>query len=356
MVAVGAALGANQAAVLLDGDAVAATAAEVQAGVDAYAEVVHTALKTNDAAYNTAFGNLSAADQQLINTAVSAAVGALVAGTVDQDANSGLIVNDSAVSTTYDEVADAVVETVLSAAGAATITASAIETVGTDGNANTNDDVYAGTEAIALYGDADATAIANAAADQAFDAAMIAAYNAVVASAEAIAAADNPSLVAAIEANNVATLTIGADNIDIDGGAATSGNDVFIFSEAGGSLTVGTAATAAAPGNVLFGAGDDSVVILGEYTDVQFVTIGSAAAQAALGTTAVGDAAVLEAFVYQNAATGDTVISFEENAFDGSTTTGAAMTTLTLTDVTWANVTTEVVDGFTVLSETAVIA
>ncbi len=302
--------------------------------------------------------------------AASVSVSQLVGASVDQDANSGLIVNDSAVSTTLDLVIDGLIDFTFGDSGAgtavtgaaitATVSTAGATTIGNSLSAITAGDgtaVFTGTETIAMQGiGANVTAAANQAADQAFDAAMIAAYDAVIASAEAIAAADNPSLVAAIEANNVATLTIGADNIDIDGGAATSGNDVFIFSEAGGSLTVGTAATAAAPGNVLFGAGDDSVVILGEYTDVQFVTIGSAAAQAALGTTAVGDASVLEAFVYQNATTGDTVISFEENAFDGSTTTGTAMNTLTLTDVTWAGVTVEVVDGFTILSETAVVA
>jgi len=181
---------------------------------------------------------------------------------------------------------------------------------------------------------------------------MMAAYNTLLASVDAIATADASSQVAAIEAANVATLTLGADNIDINGGAGSTGNDVFIFNEANGAMVVGTAATASAPQNVLFGTGDDSVIILGEYT---FVTITTAAEFAALATTAVGDAAVTEIFVYQNATTGDTVLSVEDNAFDGSTTAGTAMTTLTLTDITFTNVDVSVVDGNTILSEVAAV-
>ena len=180
----------------------------------------------------------------------------------------------------------------------------------------------------------------------------MAAYNSLLDSIDAITAADASSQIAAIEAAQTATVSLGADNIAIAGGAATTGNDVFIFNEANGNLTIGTAATAAAPQNVLFGTGDDSVIILGEYT---FVTITTAAQFAAIATTDLGDASTTEIFVYQNATNGNTVLTVEDNSFDGSTTTNTAMTTLTMTDVTWSGVDVTVVDGNTILSEVAAV-
>ena len=128
---------------------------------------------------------------------------------------------------------------------------------------------------------------------------------------------------------------------------------MYIFNEANGNSTIGAAATTAAPGNVLFGAGTDSVIIFGEYT---FTTIATAADFAALATTAVGDASVKEIFVFQNTTNGNTILTFEDNSFDGSTTASAtALTTLTLTDVTFTGVDVTVVDGNTILSETAAV-
>jgi hypothetical protein len=286
----------------------------------------------NDAAYATAFAALTAAQATVVTDAILADVQAqVVAASLTQDATTGLITAVADAEVTLDTAAAAVT----AANGALDPTAAQIID-STDGLANSTT----------------ITAIVAAAEDQAIDAAMMAAYEGLLASVDAIAAADASSQVAAIEAGNVATVTLGVDNIDIDGGVATTGNDVFLFNEANGNMTVGTAATAAAPENVLFGAGDDSVIIAGEYT---FETIDTAAEFAALGTTAVGNAAVLEVFVYQNATTGDTVLSFEDKSFDGSTTTGTAMTTLTLTDITWTGVDVNVVDGNTILSEVAAV-
>ncbi|MDA9047613.1 hypothetical protein N9H68_07360 [Planktomarina temperata] len=82
------------------------------------------------------------------------------------------------------------------------------------------------------------------------------------------------------------------------------------------------------------GVGDDSIVIEGNYADAQFVTI-TLAEFTSIQTTALGDAAVQEIFVYQNATTGDAVLLFEEETFDGSVTNGAGgMSTLTITDHT----------------------
>ena len=109
----------------------------------------------------------------------------------------------------------------------------------------TNDETITTVNGVAAANPNETTMnIINAASDAAFDAAYIAAYNDVLTSVRAITAADEASQIAAIEAANVATVTLGVDNIDIDGGAATTGNDVFIFNEAGGNLSVGTAATA----------------------------------------------------------------------------------------------------------------
>jgi len=333
LAAIGTALGTNVATTILVPDAVAATAAENLAGATAFAGTLQAAMLANDAAYATAFAALTAANATLVTDAILADVQTQI-GNADltQDVNTGLII----------AVADAEV-TLDASAGAVTVAIGAL-----DPTAAQIINALDGAGANVLV-----TAVVAAANDQALDAALMAAYEGLLASIDVIAAADASSQVAAIEAANVATVSLGADNIDIDGGVATTGNDVFVFNEANGNMTVGTAATAAAPENVLFGAGDDAVIIAGEYT---FVTISTAAEFAALGTTAVGDAATTELFVYQNAATGDTVLSFEDNAFDGSTTTGTAMTTLTLTDITWTGVDVNVVDGNTILSEAAVIA
>jgi hypothetical protein len=334
LAAIGTFTGANLAATALVADTVAATAAENLAGEVAFAAVVHAAVLANNAAYATAFAALTAPDKVAVTDLVVATIQAQAAR-LTQDGFSGDIVGFTAPADP-EVVFNAVTAAIAGAGGSAAVQA----LVATDAND------------IVDFDPQELDGIVAAAEDQAFDAAVIAAYEGLLASVDLIADADSASQVAAIQAANVATVTLGADNIDVNGGAATVGNDVFIFNEANGNMVVGTAATAAAPENVLFGAGDDSVIILGEYT---FVTVESAAAFAALGTTAVGDAAVTEIFVYQNATTGDTVLSIEDNAFDGSTTTGTALTTLTLTDITWTGVDVNVVDGNTILSEVAAI-
>ena len=335
--AIGAHTGANLAATVFGGDAVAATAAEDLAGAAAYGAVVHSAILANNVAYATAYAALTAAEQVIVTDLVTATVqGQIGVGNqLVQDVNTGAITGFIAgtdVEISYNAITTAI--------AAATDTAAITALVPTDA-----------TDLIPFVA-LSLNAVVASAEDQASDAAVMAVYNSLLASVDAVAAADASSQVAAIEAANVATVSLGVDNIDIDGGVATTGNDVFLFNEANGNMTVGTAATAAAPENVQFGAGDDSVIIAGEYT---YVTIATAAEFAALGTTAVGDAATLEVFVYQNATTGDTVLSFEDNAFDGSTTTGTAMTTLTLTDITWTGVDVNVVDGNTILTEAAAV-
>jgi len=334
---IGTFLGNNNATNLLVADAAAGvTAAQTLAGQVAYAAALEAAIFSSSAALAATAAGFTTVEATQVSDAILAAVQGVATTTADAD--SGDILADSAVVATIGAI-DAALNGV---AGMAT------------------DDISAGMGVVIMGNNAGGyVAVAGAehlvelAADAAFDAAIAAELNTLIALADAVSAADEASAVAAIEAGLVATSSLGAENIDIDGGAATAGNDVFIFNEANGNMTIGAAATATAPGNVLFGAGDDSVIIAGEYT---FVTIGTAAAQASLATTAVGDAAVLEVFVYQNATSGDTVLSFEDSAFDGSVTAGVAMTTLTLTDITWTGVDVNVVDGNTILSEAAVIA
>jgi len=344
---------------LIDGDTIVATQAELDAGIEAYTAALHASMLANSAEYTTAVGNLTAGDTALLLDAMEAIVGAR--GSITVDANSGLITADSDVGATLLAV-QAEVEQLAAgnASGASTdLSAAGQTTLGTITfalNALT-DEVFVTVNGVAGAAASETTMnIIDEASDQAYDAAIIAAYQELAATIDLVSAADAPSVVAGVEAGNVGTISLGAQNIDIDGGAATAGDDVFIFNEANGNMTIGTAATAAAPGNVLGGAGADSVIIFGEYASTQFVTIGTAAEQAAIGTTAVGDAGVLEIFVYQDATTGNAVLSIEENAFDGSTTSGQAMTTLTLTDVTFADLTQVLGDGVTVLNAAEVVA
>jgi hypothetical protein len=335
---IGTFLGNNNATNLLVADAAAGvTAAQTLAGQIAYAAALETAIFSSSAALAATAAAFTTVQATAVTNAILAAVQGVATTTADAD--SGDILADTAVVDTI-----AAIDAALDTAGVGMRI----------------DDVSQGMGVIIMMPFlvglnapvAGAEHLIELAADAAFDAAIAAELNTLIALADAVSAADETSAVAAIEAGSVATSSLGADNIDIDGGAATAGNDVFIFNEANGNMTIGAAATAAAPGNVLFGAGDDSLIIAGEYT---FVTIDTAAAQASLATTAVGDAAVLEVFVFQNATSGDTVLSFEDSAFDGSVTAGVAMTTLTLTDTTFADLELTTVDGNTILAETAAV-
>jgi hypothetical protein len=158
-----------------------------------------------------------------------------------------------------------------------------------------------------------------------------------------IATSENAGELSLIQANLVSTESLGADSIDVDGGAATDGNDLFIFSaEGGANQTIGSAAA------FLGESGTDSVIIAGDYT---FVTI-TEAENDAIATTALGDVTATEIFVYQNATTGDAVLHLENKAFDGSLEANGALTTLTLTDVTFTDLVQITELGFTGL-ETA---
>jgi hypothetical protein len=220
-------------------------------------------------------------------------------------------------------------------------------TIDANAPAGTTATVGAGFLDTAVAGDVTAMqGYIDATMDQAYDAALIAAFNGVLADMQAIAAEENAGELAVIQAGIVSTESLGANSIDMDGGAATDGNDVFTFAvESGAAMTIGTAAA------YLGESGTDSVVIKGDYT---FVTI-TEAQNDTIATTALGSATALEIFVYQNATNGNTVLHVEENAFDGSLEANGALTTLTLTDVTFADLTQIDADGFTVLStETAV--
>ena len=101
------------------------------------------------------------------------------------------------------------------------------------------------------------------------------------------------------------------------------------------------------------GVGEDSIVILGEYT---FVTITEAQSDA-IASTSLGEATVTEIFVYQDATSGDAVLHVEDNPYDGNDITAGALTTLTITDTAFADLSSSIVDGFTILSpETAAVA
>jgi len=326
--AVAATIGGNLYADTVNTDTSNLTAAETAAGQLAFATMLNSVLLANSTGYADEWADLTGAERQAILEAMVADTG--VGGTMTfltADANSGAptAVSDMAAALT----------------AAATV-------------ANADANIATTVANMTSTGTVDTTAAAmdnhfQAAVDAGFDAAVIADFNIILAAAQAIADAAEGGNIADIQAGLVATESLGAESVDTDGGAATNGDDVFIFSEAGGNMTVGTAATATAPGNVLGGAGSDSIVILGEYAASQFVTI-TETQNDTIATTALGDASVLEIFVYQDATTGNAILHVEENAFDGSDTTNAALTTLTITDVAFADLTQVVGDGVTVLN------
>jgi hypothetical protein len=343
-----AAITSNHAAALLidtinTDTGVAATAAEIATANSGYAVLLNNAVIAANETYATEWAALTDANQATILTDIEALItesgtGAAAVGAaifVTRDAGTGAITGAGVDGATG--AADAVSEHIILVE--ATIDASA----GAPGTAVTGagflDTAVAG-DVTAMQGYIDATM------DQSYDAALIAAFNGVLADMQAIAAEENAGELAVIQAGIVATESLGANSIDMDGGAATDGNDVFTFAvESGASMTIGTAAA------YLGESGTDSVVIKGDYT---FVTI-TEAQNDTIATTALGSATALEIFVYQNATNGNTVLHVEENAFDGSLEANGALTTLTLTDVTFADLTQIDADGFTVLStETAV--
>ena len=320
-----------------------ATAAEIASANAGYAVLLNNAVIAANETYAAEWALLTAANQATVLTGIEAlitetgtggaAVGAAIF--VTRDAGTGDITGAGVDGATG--AADAVSEHIILAE--ATIDASGVAGITAVTNAGFLDTNVAG-DVTAMQGYIDATM------DQVIDAGLIAAFNAVLADMQAVATAENAGELAVIQANLVSTESLGADSIDMDGGAATDGNDIFTFSvEAGANMTIGTAAA------YLGETGTDSVIISGDYT---FVTI-TKAENDAIATTALGDATANEIFVYQNATTGDAVLHVEDNAFDGSLEANGALTTLTLTDVTFADLTQIDADGFTGLSTAAAV-
>ena len=108
--AVGAYLGGNSAAVLMDGDINPASAGEITAGQAAYGAVLHAAMLANDAAYATAYAATSAALQTADLDAMIAAV--VVANTFVTDANTGLITSDTDVGASVLAMVGAAITTI----------------------------------------------------------------------------------------------------------------------------------------------------------------------------------------------------------------------------------------------------
>jgi len=327
--AISALLAANSLANVLNEDTTTQTAAELAAGGAAYAAALNSALLANNTVYAAEWAAMTGAEQSTILDAIEADIAADTNVQVAFDPNSGAVISsDNGVNS---DLAAAATLVDANAPAGTTIT---ISVAG----------VVAGTIdlAIAAVGTYQA-----AVEDQAYDAALIAQFNELLALMETVADAENGGELAQAMADLVATESLGDESIDLNGGAATDGNDVFVFGVSSGvAQTIGTAAA------YLGETGTDTVIIQGDYT---FVTI-TEAQNDAIATTAVGDQAAMEIFVYQDATTGNAILHVEENAFDGSLESNGAMTTVTLTDVTFADLTQIDVDGYTVLVAEAAVA
>ena len=196
--------------------------------------------------------------------------------------------------------------------------------------------------------------------DAAVQAVMSATYSATVANAvkasfDAVTAAFDDILAAQ---NSVDVLDVQATIIELENDgtnvamatgateAATANDDLIGYvTDLDNSVVIGSAAQA-------FGAnGDDALIIAGEYT---FSTITEAQSDA-IATVSLGDSSALEIFVYQDATSGDAVLHVERTAGEGNVE-GTTMSTITLTDVTFADLGQVVADDVTVLTSAAVIA
>ena len=139
-------------------------------------------------------------------------------------------------------------------------------------------------------------------------------------------------------------------NVTLATGTTTALSDdsdlVGYITELDNSVVIGTAEES-------FGAsGTDNLIISGEYS---FVTITKAQSDA-IATTELGEALALEIFVYQNATSGDATLYVERTAGEGNVV-GDTMSAITLTDTTFAELSSIVADGVTILSsETAAVA
>ncbi|MDC1480920.1 hypothetical protein N8146_01100 [Ascidiaceihabitans sp.] len=313
-----------------------ATAGEIAAANAAYAALLNAAVIANNSVYATEYAALTAAQQGVLLADIQALIAedgaagsaSLTDIVITRDAGTGAI---TGAGTDAAAAADDITAHLFVAEAA--IDASA--TVVTNTTAAGTFDPTADAVTIQAYVDA--------LQDQQSDAALIAAFNGVLESMKTIATSENAGELSLIQSNLVSTESLGADSIDVDGGAATDGNDIFIFSPEGGvNQTIGTAAA------YLGESGTDSVIIGGDYTFVSITKVENDA----IATTALGDATATEIFVYQNATTGDAVLHVEDNAFDGSLEANGALTTLTLTDVTFTDLVQITEVGFTGL-ETA---
>ena len=321
--ATGTMVGSNNYTDATTADTTALTAAETLAGQIALATSVNATLLANDETYATAWALLTAAEQAVVVEAI-AADASITGANVAQSTTSGAVIGITSVEAIYTAAAGLI-------AGADNQTAGLVLPAG----AVAADLLTAAAGAVINLAPAGAiNAVEAQAEDNAHDAAAVADITALLDAAITVGAAAEAADVAGIQAGLVSTESLGAENIVLATDtvrAGTDGNDVFLFAENGAAITVGTAATAAAPENVFGGVGTDSIVIEGTYT---FVVIDKDEFDN-IQTTNLGNESVLEALVYTDATTGNTVMSFEENAFDGNITNGAgAMTTVTVTD--WA--------------------
>jgi hypothetical protein len=328
----------NALADAINEDTTTLTAAETTAGASAYAAALHAAILANNSTYAEEYAALTAVERAEIVDAIEAIIGAGLAIAPTTDANSGAVTAASGGSVAADLLAAAAEIDATETANSYGLTAVTDDATGVASTATV------GTEDLAA---AAIDTLANAQIDSIEDAALIAAFNNVLTLMEAAADAENGGELAQAMADLVATESLGEESIDLNGGAATDGDDVFVFGVSSGvAQTIGTAAA------YLGETGTDTVIIQGDYT---FVTI-TEAQNDAIATTAVGDQAAMEIFVYQDATTGNAILHVEENAFDGSLDANGAMTTVTLTDVTFADLTQIDVDGYTVLVAEAAVA
>ena len=306
-------------------DATAATQAELQEGYSAYASALLTAVISAGTLTVTAAQKAAALADLVDGADATIALLAPVQGA------NGAVSNHNAASTYEGDLAEAA-DAIDVALGGGTAAATAV------------------TAAIALTagGAGDIEAYIDAKITATYEAAVAAQYTALIDAMQTVADAQN-----AVDALDTQATLIELAN---DGTAVTivtaattaaSTNDDLIgyVTDSDISTTIGSAAQA-------FGAtGDDTLMIAGEYT---FVTITEAQSDA-IATEVLGDASVLEIFVYQDATSGDAVLHVERTAGEGNVE-GTTMSTITLTDVTFADLGQTVADDMTVLTSAAVIA
>ncbi|MDA9047614.1 hypothetical protein N9H68_07365 [Planktomarina temperata] len=233
-------------------DTTALTAAETLAGNQAIATSINATLLANSATYTTAWDLLTAAQQATVIEAIAA--DATITGAASST-TSGAVVGITSYEAVYDAAALIIAGDGTGAGGGAA--GLVLNTGGAAGTAHTDVTGATGTEAVVVLAAAGGAVdpIAIRAEDNAHDAAAMADIAELIASAQAVAATSEAGNIAAIQAGLTNTESLGADNIVLmtaAGRAGTDGNDVFVYAETGGNVTVGTAATALAPENVFW--------------------------------------------------------------------------------------------------------